>query len=203
MVMTANIPTTAPMTIQLVAGVMFPFAKPLTTSLGIGYVPPSPRIQIMTPWNPSNPASVTTNDGNPSRVMSVPWNRPMAVVTSRAARIAAHHGQSYGPISSLVVTTPPMPETNPIDRSISPSSRANTSPMPSSMNAAPCVSRFTRLPAVRKFSFWDWKMIAIRSRPTTTGRTPLSPARARASRARQYSESDPAASSGAATASAA
>src|SRR2546421_4164481 len=60
------------------------------------------------------------------------------------------------------------------------------------MITAPCTRRLVRLPAVRKLAFWVWKMTAIRTRPTTTGRMPLSPARIRASQARAYSLREPA-----------
>ena len=122
---------------------------------------------------------MTTNDGSPSRVMIVPWSAPIAAHASSATMIAAHHGQPYCCLTNSAVMMPPMPLTKPIDRSISPSSRANTSPIASSMKTAPWISRLTRLPAVRKLELSDWKRIEIRSRPPTTGRTPLSPARMR------------------------
>jgi hypothetical protein len=37
--------------------------------------------------------------------------------------------------------------------------------------------RLTKLPAVRKRSFWSWKMIAMTTRPTTIGSEPSSPDR--------------------------
>jgi len=55
----------------------------MTWSL-MGSVPPLPRIISITPWNPSSPASVTTNEGSPRRVMIVPCTAPIAAVLSRA-----------------------------------------------------------------------------------------------------------------------
>ncbi len=40
------------------------------------------------------------------------------------------------------------------------------------------------LPALRKFEFSAWKMIAMRIRPMTTGSRPLSPERSRTTHAR-------------------
>ena len=50
-------------------------------------------------------------------------------------------------------------------------------PMPMTVMAAIWTMRLTKLPAVRKWSFWDWKMIAMRIRPTMIGSEPSSPAR--------------------------
>ena len=51
------------------------------------------------------------NDGNRSRVMSVPWNAPMSAQAARAAMIAAHHGQSvvFGWTSWTAITPPTGP----------------------------------------------------------------------------------------------
>ncbi len=46
---------------------------------------------------------------------------------------ADHHGQPIDCRTSSAMTTPPMPLTNPMDRSISPSSSGNTIPMARSM----------------------------------------------------------------------
>ena len=76
---------------------------------------------------------MTMKAGRPRRVMIVPCTAPMAAQTSRATRIAAHHGQPTDWRTSSAITTPPIPLTKPIDRSISPSSRGNTIPMARSM----------------------------------------------------------------------
>jgi hypothetical protein len=49
--------------------------------------------------------------------------------------------------------------------------------MPIRANAAIWTIRLTKLPAVRKRSFWVWKTIAIRIRPTMIGSEPSSPDR--------------------------
>ena len=46
--------------------------------------PPWPSISSITPCQPSRPASVTTNDGRPSRVMIVPCSTPIAAQTTSA-----------------------------------------------------------------------------------------------------------------------
>ena len=126
-------PTMTSMTIQLAAGVRLPLARSLMTLTLIGREPPLPRISSITPCQPSRPARVTTKEGRPSRVMIVPCNAPMAAQASRPTMMAAHHGQPTDCFTSSAVMVPPMPLTKPIDRSISPSSRAKISPMASSM----------------------------------------------------------------------
>jgi hypothetical protein len=49
-------------------------------------------ISSITPSKPSRPPSVTTNDGNPSRVISAPWNAPAAAPAIRPQITASHHG---------------------------------------------------------------------------------------------------------------
>ena len=103
--------------------------------------------------------------------------------------IAAHHGQPYDCFTNSAVMIPPMPLTKPIDRSISPSSSANTSPIANNMYTAPWINRLTRFPAVRKLELSDWKRIEMRIRPATTGSTPLSPDRMRTYTSCRYSRS--------------
>ncbi len=85
--------TTAAATAQLAVTVRLPLAKSLTTLFWMGSVPPLPRMSSITPWNPKRPASVTTNDGNPMRVISVPWKAPISAQTTSAAMHATYHGQ--------------------------------------------------------------------------------------------------------------
>ena len=74
---------------------------------------------------------MTTKEGMPTFVMSSPWNVPIARPAATAMMIAG-----IAPIalpsssSSSAVMTPATPLTKPTDRSISPSSRTNTTPMP-------------------------------------------------------------------------
>ena len=162
-----------------------PLAMSLMTELLMGMTPPFPSIFSMTPCQNRRPARVTMNDGRPTLVMIVPWSAPIAAHARSARMIAAHHGQPIEGLTSSAMTTPPIPPTKPIDRSISPRSRAKTSPIASRLNTAAWTSRLTRLPASRKWEFSDWNRIETRSRPPTTGRTPLSPALTRASEARR------------------
>ena len=122
-----------------------------TTVLLISTDPPFPRIFSITPCQKSSPASVTTNDGRPTRVTSEPCSAPIAAQTKRATRIAAHHGQSSPEgLSSSASTTPLSPATYPIDRSISPSRSAYTSPIARTLKTAAWTGRLTRFPAVRE-----------------------------------------------------
>ena len=120
MVTTANAATMAAISSQLAVGVRQPLARSLMTLSEMGSVPPEPRIQITSPLQASRPARVTTNEGSRSRAIRVPCSAPIAVVTSRAAMTAAHQGQLRDPMSSSAVITPPITETKPIDRSMSP-----------------------------------------------------------------------------------
>src|SRR5713101_3069374 len=199
--------TMAAMTIQLSVGSMVPDIRLNSTcTLGLwavrfGYPEKGPsrsRISI-TPLKMRNPASVTTNEGIPSRVMIVPWRAPTAKQKASAAMIAAHHGQLVvtGWTSWTAITAPHAP-TKPIDRSISPSRRANVSAIASTMNTALCWKRLTRLPADRNtwFGLITSKTTKIATRPRTTGSTPLWPFRTRATYARAYSPKVWATSSG-------
>jgi hypothetical protein len=124
-VSTPNSPTMTSITTQPAIGLRLPLAMSFTMESLISTDPPFPRIFSVRPSQKSNPASVTTNEGRPRRVMMEPCRTPIAAQTSRATRIAAHHGQSSPEgLSSSASTTPPRAATNPIDRSISPSSKA-------------------------------------------------------------------------------
>ena len=92
------------------------------------------------------------------------------------AGMAPNSLEPSGSMSSAV-STPPTPLTKPTDRSISPSSRTKTMPMPMTAKAAIWTMRLTKFPAVRKRSFWDWKTIAMMIRPTMIGSEPSSPER--------------------------
>ena len=173
--MIANAATMATISSQLATGVRQPLARSLMTLSEMGRVPPEPRIQMTSPLQASSPARVTTNEGSRSRATRVPCSAPIAVVTSRAVMTAAHHGQSRDPMSSSAVITPPITETKPIDRSMSPSSSANTSLIPSSMKTAPWISRSVRFTGDRKCAFSDWKITPITIRPVITEMAPLSP----------------------------
>ena len=59
----------------------------------IEIVPPSPMSLSSTPCSPRKAASVTTNDGMPSRATNSPMKRPITAPVARQPRIATHHGQ--------------------------------------------------------------------------------------------------------------
>ena len=132
-VLNPKAPATASITIQLAASVRLPLAMSLMTVTLMGRAPPLPRISSITPCRPSRPARVTTNEGRPSLVMIVPCTAPMAAQVSKPTMMAAHHGHAHDSFTSSAMTTPPTPLTNPMERSISPRSRAKTSPMASIM----------------------------------------------------------------------
>ena len=130
--------TMAPITIQPAAGVRSPLAKSLITLSLMGRVPPLPRMRSITPWNARSPASVTTNDGSPRRVMMVPMNAPISAQTSSAAMHAAHHDQlPCSLVTSSAAMIPPTPPTKPAERSISPSRRTKTRPMADDRDVRP------------------------------------------------------------------
>src|SRR5713226_10348313 len=87
--------------IQLTVGSMVPAIRlKRTRALGLwelrlGYPEkgPSKRRISITPLKIKKPASVTMNDGMPSRLMIVPWMNPTTAQKASPARIAAHHGQ--------------------------------------------------------------------------------------------------------------
>jgi len=101
---------------------------------------------------------VTMNDGIPTFANRMPCSVPMAAPAAIAATMATNTDVWLpSGISSSAVMTPPMPLTKPIDRSISPSSSTNTTPMPMIAYGAICTTRFTKFPAVRKLSLRAWK----------------------------------------------
>lgn len=81
--------------------------------------------------------------------------------------------------ASTANTAPASPLTEPIDRSISPSSR--TKMMPTAISPGPAMSMemFDRFCADRKASSRPWKIAMMRIRPTMTGTEPSSPPRMR------------------------
>ena len=125
--------------------------------------------------------------------------------TSRAAMMAAHHGQFGVGCTRFAATIPPIAATYPIERSISPRSRTKPSPIASTTKTALWSNRLTRLPADRKtwFGLTMVKTTVTATRAMATGRTPASPLLARASHARRYWPSDWARISGGMTSTAA
>ncbi len=98
--------------------------------------------------------------------------------------MAPHHAQLVviGCTSCTTIAAPHAP-TNPIDRSISPRTSAKPSAMARTMITALCWKRLTRLTAERKtwFGLIVQNTTTMATMATTTGSTPLSPARMRAS----------------------
>ena len=84
-----KIATSTSMRIQPASGLMLALAMLLIVLSWIGIVPPLPRIFRSTPSQKRRPASVTTNEGRPIRVMIVPWRIPIPAQARSAAVIAA------------------------------------------------------------------------------------------------------------------
>ena len=141
-------------------------------------LPPSPMISSTVPWKARNAARVTTNDGIPTRATSVPMVVPMSRPTSRAAATPSGHDQPQS-VSTVASTAAQTPLVNPADRSISPSSRTNTSPMAITVMGAPWVSRLAKLPAEKNTGRRIEKTITSTTSPNTAGREPMSPPRTR------------------------
>jgi hypothetical protein len=151
-------------------------ARPITTSFWRITVPLLPISSSTTPFHASRPASVTTNDGTPTFVMISPCSVPIAQAGHERDREHEAVGSSLpSGVSRIAVSTPPTPETKPIDRSISPEQQRERDAHRDHDDRADCTIRLTKLPAVRKRSFWVWKMIAITIRPTMMGSEPSSP----------------------------
>ncbi len=89
-------------------------------------------------------ASVTTNDGMPSRETRRPIASPMIAPIPRPASTASHHDQPWSIITSAVMVAEAPPAT-PADRSISPSSRTKTRPIASTMIEAAWTTRLAML----------------------------------------------------------
>ena len=107
----------------------------------------------------------------------------MTAPTSSATGMAATTGQS-----ALTQSTPTSaeakPETEPTDRSISPTIRMHTIPRAMTPTVEQSNSRLTRLLADRNTGFSVWNTVQITARPTTTGREPRSPERTRSRKPR-------------------
>ena len=98
------------------------------------------------------------------------------MVAPQPARIASHQGRLYGGATRAAISPAPIPATNTMDRSISPSKRTKTSPMANAMKTTAWLNRLTMLPADRYSEVRISKTTTMTTSPTTTGSTPLSPA---------------------------
>ena len=146
----------------------------------IPIVPPSPMTSSMTPWRPRKKAKVTTKLGIRSLATSRPIITPMMTPLAMEASTARYHGQ----LCSVTVTPSTaalVPAANPTDRSISPSSRTNTSPIAMTMTPALWLIRFAKLNVVGNVERRiNEKRITKVTSPSTAGSAPTSPPRIRA-----------------------
>lgn len=143
-------------------------------------VPPLPSRYSISPCQPISPASVTTNDGMPSRVNIHPCSSPISAAPASATTIAASGFQPWL-TDRIVMITAARPLTEPADRSISPSSTTMMMPSEIVPVAAICRARLVRFSADRNRSFSEPNTIAIKTKPRTTGQDPISVRRKRAS----------------------
>jgi hypothetical protein len=129
-----------------------------------------------TPWNARNAASVTTKDGMPSFTTSAPSANPMRTPVARDAPIASGHARPQS-VRITAMIEAHTPEANPAERSISPMTRTNTSPIAMHATAAPCPNRFARFPTDRNTGFASPKNTHSAMMPATAGSAPTSPDR--------------------------
>ena len=90
---------------------MYSLAIPLMRLFWITIVPELPMICKSTPFQPSRPASVTTNDGTPTRATKKPCNSPIAIPVPSARASATDVGTFLPGSSSSAAITAPMPLT--------------------------------------------------------------------------------------------
>ena len=117
---------------------------------------------------------MTTNEGMPKLVNSAPCANPIAIPHSTPAVIARYGSQPCLTLSTDI-TAAARPLTAPTERSISPNSSTYTTPTEIRPTAVIWSIRFVRLIAVRKRSFYNWKMIQITTTPRITRRDARSP----------------------------
>ena len=154
---------------------MFLFMMASSSSLRSRMVPPSLMIRSMTPCRARNIASVTTKDGMPRRATRTPMSRPITVPVSRPRTSATGHAMPHDAMATAS-TAAAVPAVKPADRSISPSSRTNTSPIARTMIAADWFSRLAKLKIEKKVSgFIRVKKPNRTIRPRTAGSEPTSP----------------------------
>ncbi len=132
-----------------------------------------------TPWKARKPASVTTKDGIPIFATSSPIRVPITAPVTSAATMDRYHGQLCS-VSRTARTAAHTPLAYPADRSISPSSRTNTSPIAMAITAAPWASRLAKLTADRNAGRAIANPVHSTIRPSTAGSAPMSPPRIRA-----------------------
>ena len=103
-----------------------------------------------TPCQTRSPVSVTMKDGAPITVMHLPWIQPIAAPQRIATAIAAGPGTPYHDASSTR-TTAQTPETDPADKSISPTKSTRLTPSAMTPSTPTCNARFDMFRGVRKY----------------------------------------------------
>ena len=157
----------ATITIQLAAGVRIPLAKSLMTLLLIGQRAAVAEDQQHHALPAEQPGQRHHERRQPEpgddRALEHA-DRPRRRAARRGRRPPRPAGRSF--TSSAVIDAADARRRSPIDRSISPSSRTNTSPIASSMNTAPCIEQVHEVAGGEEVRVQDWKMIEIRNRPS-------------------------------------
>ena len=120
--------------------------------LGRLTVPVEPRMLSIRPFQPRLPARVTTNAGTPILAKKKPWTNPVPAPVARA-NISARYWLTPLFTDSTANTAAARPDTEPTDRSISPSSSTKT--MPKAIMPVPtiCWERLDRFCADRNVLF--------------------------------------------------
>ena len=111
----------------------------------------------------------------PSRATSSAIVKPIATPVASAASTDKGHAQPCS-VSVTPRIAAPVPAVKPADRSISPSNRTNTSPIASTMIAAPWLIRFAKFCSVKNVSgSIRPNTITSTTTPRIAGNAPRSP----------------------------
>ncbi len=137
-------------------------------------VPEDPRIWSIRPFQARFPARVTTKAGTPTLAKNRPWIRPTIAPPATAATRATHWLTPWVTLSTAKIAAQ-SPLTEPTERSISPSSSTNTTPMAIMPVPTICWERLDRFWADRKVLLRLPKTAQMMIRARTTGSEPSSP----------------------------
>ncbi len=137
-------------------------------------VPLAPSTWSIRPFQPRLPARVTTKAGTPTLAKNTPWIRPTTAPPTRAESRATHWLTPWVTFSTAKIAAH-RPLTEPTERSISPSSSTNTTPIAIMPVPTICCDRLERFWADRKELFRLPKTAQITISASTTGSEPSSP----------------------------
>jgi hypothetical protein len=107
-----------------------------------------------------------------------PCSVPIPAAMTSALRMPSQSGRPWRIVMTARIV-PATPDTEPAERSISPSSSTRTMPTAIVAPGTICWLRKYRFCAVRKLLFSDWNTTAMMTSPMITGHGPSSPERRR------------------------